>query len=129
MEDTLVLIKPDGVRRKMVGQIIAAIESRGFTIKSLYQKHLKTSEATALYKEHQGKWHFARNIKHIISGPSVVIHIQGENALSGCRALVEGIRKANEDVINLPRNLAHATSETNKAQMELEAVGCITPDD
>ena len=124
MEDTLVLIKPDSVRRKMVGQIIAAIESRGFTIKTLFQKQLKTSEATALYKEHQRKWHFTRNIKHITSGPSVVIHIQGENALSRCRSLVEEIRKANEDVISLPRNLVHATSEVEKVQIELEAVGC-----
>lgn len=127
MEDTLVLIKPDGVRRKMAGQIITALESQGFTIKSLYQKHLKTSEATELYKEHQGKWHFPRNIKHITSGPSIVIHIQGEDVVEKCRTLVERIREANEDVIKLPRNLVHATSDVKKAQQELIAVGCIQP--
>ena len=55
-QNTLVLIKPDGVRRRMIGQIIGAVESRGLSILHLQQKNLSISEATSLYKEHKGKW-------------------------------------------------------------------------
>lgn len=123
-QDTLVLIKPDGVRRRMVGQIVGAIESLGLTIKQLVQKTLSTSQASSLYREHQGKWHFARNIKHVTSGPVVVIHIHGHEAISKCRTVVEGIREAHQDVIKLPRNIVHATSDPEKAGEELESVGC-----
>ena len=123
-ENTLVLIKPDGVRRRMVGQIIGAIESRGLSILYLQQKILSVDEATALYREHIGKWHFARNIKHITSGPVVVIHVQGEDALTRCRAMVKEMREAYKDVIKLPKNIVHSTSSPEKAQEELESVGC-----
>jgi len=123
-ENSLVLIKPDGVRRRMVGQVIGAIESRGLKILYLQQKTLSISEATSLYQEHIGKWHFARNIKHITSGPVVVIHVQGDDALARCRAMVKEMREANKDVIKLPKNIVHSTSSPEKTQEELESVGC-----
>ena len=123
-QNTLVLIKPDGVRRRMIGQIVGAIESRSLSILHLQQRTLSTAEAELLYLEHKGKWHFARNIKHVISGPVVVIHVCGEEALSRCRQLVESIREAHKDVIKLPKNIAHATSDLDKAENELGAVGC-----
>jgi nucleoside-diphosphate kinase len=123
-QNTLVLIKPDGVRKRMIGQIIGAIESLGLTIKYLQQKKLSTSEAELLYKEHKGKWHFSRNIKHVTSGPVVTIHVSGEEATTKCRQMVEGIREAHKDVIKLPKNIAHATSDPDNANEELESVGC-----
>ena len=123
-QNTLVLIKPDGVRRRMVGQIIGAIESRGLSILYLQQKILSTSEATSLYEEHKGKWHFARNIKHVTSGPVVVIHIRGDDALARCRSVVKEIREAHKDVSKLPKNIVHATSYIEKVQNELGSVGC-----
>lgn len=122
-QNTLVLIKPDGVRRKMVGQILTAIESRGLDILHLQQKRLTETQATDLYKEHKGKWHFSRNIKHIISGPVITIEVQGDSAVTRCRHIVEQIREANRDVIQLPKNLVHATSEPDKAHEELLSVG------
>lgn len=124
-QDTLVLIKPDGVRRRMIGQIVGAIESLGLKILRLQQKTLSTAEAESLYKEHQGKWHFNRNIKHVISGPVIVIHIRGEDALIRCRQMVEGVREAHKDVIKLPKNIVHATSDPDKAAEELESLGCL----
>ena len=103
-QNTLVLIKPDGVRRRMIGQIIGAIESRGLLILHLQQKNLCISEATSLYKEHKGKWHFVRNIKHVTSGPVVIIHVRGDDALDRCRSVVKEIREAHKDVIKLPKN-------------------------
>lgn len=123
-QDTLILIKPDGVRRRMIGQIIGAIESRGLSILHLQQKNLSISEATSLYKEHKGKWHFTRNIKHITSGLVVVMHVRGDDALARCRSIVKEIREAHKDVIKLPKNIVHSTSDLEKSQEELESVGC-----
>lgn len=123
-QNTLVLIKPDGVRRRMVGQIVGAIESLGLKILYLQQRTLSTAEAELLYREHKGKFHFARNIKHVTSGPVIVIHIRGEEALIRCRQLVESVRDAHKDVIKLPKNIVHATSDLDKAEEELESVGC-----
>jgi nucleoside-diphosphate kinase len=123
-QSALVLIKPDGVRRKMVGQIVGAIESLGFSIVHLEQKRLSINEATSLYEEHKGKWHFARNIKHITSGPVVVMHIRGEDAIARCRQMVTGIRDAHKEVIKLPKNIVHSTSDPERSEKELESVGC-----
>ncbi len=121
-QDTLVLIKPDGVRRRMIGQIITAIESRGLAIQHLELIKLNTEQAENLYSEHKGKWHFSRNIKHITSGLVVVIKVHGNDAVNRCRSVIESYREANEDIINLPRNLVHATAEPSKAEDELNAV-------
>jgi len=121
---TLVLIKPDGVNRRMVGQIITAIESRGLSIKHLALTKLSTAQAESLYCEHKGKWHFSRNIKHITSGPVVIIQVDGNDAINRCRSLIESHREANKDVINLPRNLVHATSDESKADHELASLIC-----
>lgn len=124
IQNTLVLIKPDGVRRRMIGQIVGAIESLGLSILYLQQRNLSISEATSLYKEHKGKWHFTRNIKHVTSGPVIVIHIHGEESIIRCRQMAEGLREAHKDVIKLPRNIVHATCDPERAKEELESVGC-----
>jgi len=121
-QDTLVLIKPDAVRRRMIGQIITAIESRGLMIVKLEQKTLTEDAATALYQEHQGKWHFQRNIRHVTSGSSVAIHVQGKDAVTRCRDMVETFRQSHKDMIKLPANLVHATSDPDRASKELAAV-------
>ncbi|MHA2281552.1 MAG: nucleoside-diphosphate kinase [Promethearchaeota archaeon] len=113
------------MRRRMIGQVTSAIENLGLSILHLVQKILNEDEATALYKEHIGKWHFNRNIRHIISGPCVVIHVQGTDAFIKCREMVKTYREAHSDLIKLPANLVHATSDENKALEELKAVGCL----
>lgn len=122
IEQTLVLIKPDSVRRRMVGQIITAIEHLGLCIQELHKKELSRDEAESLYREHMGKWHFNRNIRHITSGPVVVVHVRGEEALKKCRNLVETFREAHKDLIRLPENLVHATSDAEKVEQELLSV-------
>lgn len=123
MNKTLVMIKPDCVQRHMVGVVVTAIESSGLTIAKLQQKTLSKKEASNLYQEHKGKWHFSRNITHVTSGPVVVMQVEGENAVERCRTLVENFRQAHSDVIVLPRNLLHATSDSSRSEREINAVG------
>ncbi len=124
-QDTLVLIKPDAFRRRMAGQIITSVENLGLTIKTLIHKTLTEEEARELYAEHNGKWHFPRNIRHITSGPCVVIHVNGDDSVTRCRQMVETFRDSYKDVIRLPANLVHATSDFDRTNYELEAVGCL----
>lgn len=122
MQDTLVLIKPDAVRRRMIGQIITAIENLGLSIVELNQEILTENAATILYKEHRGKWHFKRNISHITSGPSIVMHVHGTDAVKRCRDMVEIFQQSHSDLIKLPANLVHATSNIEQVPEELAAV-------
>jgi len=121
-QDTLILIKPDAVRRRMVGQIITAVENLGLLIVNMKHQTLTESSASALYKDHKGKWHFKRNILHVISGPSVSLHVNGTDAVKKCRDMVETFRQSHKDLIKLPENLVHATSDIDKAQEEINAV-------
>lgn len=126
-QKTLVLIKPDGVHRRMTGQVITAIETLGLEIQRLELKRLNVVEAEALYAEHKGKWHFKRNIKHILSGPCVAIKVSGKNALELCRTMVKSCRQANEDVIKLPANLIHASSNKDNVLKELMSLKFDSP--
>lgn len=123
MEKTLVMIKPDCVERRMIGSVVLAIETRGLHISQMHMKKLSREEACQLYAEHKGKWHFDRNIRHVTSGPVVIMEVMGHNVGRRCRDIVEQFRDSHKDVIELPKNLVHATSEAEKAEEELSAVG------
>lgn len=123
MQKTLVLIKPDCVQRHMVGSIVLAIESIGLEISQLQMKTLSREEACSLYAEHKGKWHFERNIRHVTSGPAIIIEVEGNGAVCRCREIVETFRRCHKDLVELPRNLVHATSEPDRVEEELLAVG------
>ncbi len=125
-ENTLVLIKPDGVQRKLAGSVITSIESQGLSIKDLQLRTISEDEAVSLYSEHKGKWHFNRNIQHITSGPAIIIRVEGKDAINRCRQIVESFREAHKDVIKLPKNLVHATSSSKRVSEELESVGLLS---
>lgn len=127
MEKTLVLIKPDCLHRKMAGLVITLLESSGLNISYLCQRFLTLLEAEQLYAEHRGRWFFDRNIKHVMSGEVIIVRVEGDNAVNTCRGVIERFRAAHKDVIKLPRNLVHATSELEKASGELIAVGITEP--
>ena len=122
MEKTLVMVKPDGVELKLVGLVVSEIEYTDLKISRMTCKTLSKTEAEALYAEHKGKDFFARNIEHITSGPAVIIEVAGDEAVPKCREIVEEFRRRYVNVIELPKNIAHATSDPTKASEELDAV-------
>jgi len=72
-EQTLVFIKPDGVKRKLVGEIIARFESKGLEIKSMRMMTLSADLADQHYAEHVKKGFYPRLKEFILSGPIVVL--------------------------------------------------------
>ena len=125
MNRTLVMIKPDCIERRMAGNVIGAIESQALDIIQMEQIHLTHEQANKLYKEHIGQYYFDRNIKHVTSGPVIIMEVEGSQALTKCRELVTTFRDAHRDtgIVRNPRNLLHSTSDPSKVDEELTAVG------
>lgn len=84
-ERTFVAIKPDGVKRGLIGRIIRKIEDKGFKIVALKMLQVSDELAAKHYEEHVGKPFYNGLIKFITSGPVVAMVLQGENAISSVR--------------------------------------------
>ncbi|MBC2852083.1 nucleoside-diphosphate kinase [Cetobacterium sp. 8H] len=81
MEKTLLIIKPDAVERKLIGSIIQRIEKKGLVIKALKMEKITLEKAEKHYKIHKGKDFYNDLIEFIISGPVVLVVIEGENCI------------------------------------------------
>jgi nucleoside-diphosphate kinase len=88
VERTLVLVKPDAVERRLIGEIIARIERKGLTIAALELRTLDSSTAKQHYGEHEGKPFFNELVDFITSGPLVAMVVEGEQAVTAVRTLM-----------------------------------------
>lgn len=86
-ERTLVLIKPDGVKRQLVGEIIRRIEAKGYRIVALHQRDASAEELAQHYAEHEGKPFYQPLVDFMSSGPVVAIIAEGHGVIEGFRSL------------------------------------------
>lgn len=94
-ERTLVLIKPDGVARGLIGQILGRIESKGFRIVALDLRVVPAEVAQAHYAEHADKPFFGDLVDFITGGPLVAAVIEGPSAISSWRTMMGATNPAN----------------------------------
>ncbi|CAN5215877.1 nucleoside-diphosphate kinase [soil metagenome] len=87
LERTLILIKPDGVRRGLAGEVITRIERKGLAIVALELRTLDRDTAQTHYAEHDGKPFFTDLVEFITSGPLVALVAEGPRAISAFRQL------------------------------------------
>jgi nucleoside-diphosphate kinase len=87
-EDTLIVVKPDGVRRGLVGEIVRRFETKGFTVKRLQMLTMTKSQAEAFYSVHRDKPFFAELVAFITSGPVVGAILSGRDAVETVRRMV-----------------------------------------
>ena len=87
IEKTLVLVKPDGVARGLVGEVIARIEAKGYTIVSLRMLQADRALLEKHYAEHQGKPFFEPLVEFMMSGPIVALVAEGNRVIEGFRSL------------------------------------------
>lgn len=87
-ESTLLIIKPDGVRRRLIGEVLRRVEEAGLTIDELRLETIDRAMAEEQYGEHREKPFFAELVEFITSGPVVVARVSGENAISVWRDLM-----------------------------------------
>ena len=124
---TLLLIKPDGVKRGLIGEIIQRIEQKGLKIIEL--KIMSVDERTAgrLYAEHARKQFFNSLVDYIMSGPVVAMVLEGKNVISIVRGMVGATdpSKAMKGTIrgdfasSVTQNTVHASDSLESAKREI----------
>jgi nucleoside-diphosphate kinase len=86
-ERTLVLVKPDGVRRGLSGEILRRIETKGYTLRAVELKNATTELLAAHYAEHEGKPFYGPLVEFMMSGPVLAVVAEGEGVIPGFRSL------------------------------------------
>jgi nucleoside-diphosphate kinase len=86
-EKTLILVKPDGVRRGLVGEVISRVENKGYKVTNLRMLTADRALLTRHYEEHQGKPFFEPLLEFMSSGPIVAMIAEGEQVITGFRKL------------------------------------------
>lgn len=128
MERTLVLIKPDAVRRRLAGEIIRRIEGRGFDIVAMKMLTPSRELAEEHYAVHRGKDFYEPTVEFLMSGPLVAMVIQGENAIALLRNMM-GATKPLEAApgtirgdltISTCQNLIHGSDSPETAATEIK---------
>lgn len=126
MEQTLVLIKPDGVARGLTGEIINRIERRGLQVVALKMMILSRQMAEQHYSEHQGKPFFNGLIEFITSSPLVVMIVEGENAVLVVRTMMGATNPVNaapgtirgDFALMMGENVIHGSDSVASAERE-----------
>ncbi len=127
-ERTLVLIKPDGVERAVVGDIIGRIERKGLKLAALQLVDVSTDTAAQHYAEHEGKPFYGSLLDFITSGPVVAAVVEGPRAITAFRQLAGGtdpVEKATPGTIRgdfgleVERNLVHGSDSQESAAREI----------
>lgn len=123
------LIKPDGVERRVVGEILSRVERKGLTVAALELKHVDETLARAHYAEHESKPFFGSLLEFITSGPVVAAILEGPRAVAAFRQLAGGtdpVEKATPGTIRgdfgleTQFNLVHGSDSTESAAREIE---------
>ncbi len=128
MEKTFLMVKPDGVSRGLVGEVISRIERKGLQIVSLKLMRIDTELAKNHYGEHKGKPFFSELISFITSGPVVAMVVQGDRAIGAVRNIV-GATDPNaaspgsirgDYGLEVGENLVHASDSPKAAEREIQ---------
>ena len=89
VEQTFVIIKPEAVERKLIGEILGRFERKGLEVKRLAVTEIQKETAEEHYAHHQDKSFFPQLIEAITSGPVVLVVLEGDNAIEQVRTLIE----------------------------------------
>jgi len=127
MEETLVLVKGDGVRRKLVGEIIRRIEAKGLNLGDIQLMDVNRELAKEHYAEHREKPFFDELVDFITATPVVAMRVRGEGAIRVMRSLVGATNPAEaapgtirgDFALSMPDNLVHGSDSPESAQREL----------
>ena len=126
-EKTLLLIKPEGVMRGLIGEVIARVEKKGLNIAAIKLVKMTKSQSESLYSMHKTKDFFPILIDHMTSSPIIAMVIEGPNVLSIIRAIIgatdpkdasPGTIRA-EFALNKTQNIVHASDSSENATREI----------
>jgi len=126
LEQTLAIVKPDGVARKLTGEILRRIENNGLRVKALKMVHLTRREAEGFYDVHRDRPFFASLTTFMSEGPVVIMILEGENAIQTWRNLMGATDPARADAgtirrefgLSIERNTTHGSDGPGTAAFE-----------
>lgn len=127
IERTLIIVKPDGVQRALVGQVIARFESRGLRIAGLKLMRISRALAEEHYAEHRGKPFYEGTVNYMTSAPVVVMALEGPDAIAAARATMGATNPLNAQPgtiradfgLNISRNIVHGSDKPETAEREI----------
>ncbi len=127
MERTLCIIKPDAVKKNVIGEIVAMITDRGFRILGLKMRHLAQRDAEAFYAVHKERPFYGELVEFMTSGPVVTIALEKENAVADYRALIGATNPAEAEegtvrkkyASSVGENAVHGSDSVENGQIEV----------
>jgi nucleoside-diphosphate kinase len=127
VEQTLILIKPDAVRRALSGEILGRIEARGFIVRAGKLLTVDRELADRHYAEHREKPFFGELVEFITSGPTWALVVEGEGAIATMRKTIGATNPANAEpgtirgdlAMSMPDNLVHGSDSPESAAREV----------
>ncbi|MCE4620311.1 MAG: nucleoside-diphosphate kinase [Desulfurococcales archaeon] len=130
VERTLVLVKPDGVKRGLIGEVISRFERKGLKIKALKMVWLDKSKAEEFYSVHKDKPFFNSLVEFITSGPIVAMVLEGDSAISVVRLMIGATdgRKAapgtirGDFALDIQDNVVHASDSEESFRREFSVL-------
>jgi nucleoside-diphosphate kinase len=127
VERTLILIKPDAVRRHLAGDILSRIERRGFVVRAGKLVTADRALGETHYAEHREKPFFGELVDFITSGPTWALVVEGEGAIATMRKTIGATNPANAEAgtirgdlaMSMPDNLVHGSDSPESAEREV----------
>jgi nucleoside-diphosphate kinase len=127
LERTLVLVKPDAMRRALAGEILARLERRGLELRAARILTVDRSIAEEHYAEHTEKPFFGELVDFITSGPTLAVVVEGEGAINVVRTTIGATNPANaapgtirgDLSLSMPDNLVHGSDSPESAEREI----------
>ena len=127
MERTLVIIKPDGVKRRLVGEIVRRFENRGFRIVAMKMVDVSLDLAKRHYAVHEGKPFYEGLLEFIISGPCVVMVLEADDAIALVRQMMGSLNPSEatpgtirgDFTTGVRQNLVHGADSPESAASEI----------
>ena len=127
MERTLAIIKPDGVKRGLIGEIMSRFEKRGLKITCLRMTWLPEEKTQQLYAPHKGKVFYQPLVDYMMSGPVVAIALEGKSAIKIVRNMIGALRPEEsmpgsirgDYAVDMRHNVIHGSDSVESAAREL----------
>ncbi|KAE8038560.1 hypothetical protein FH972_011058 [Carpinus fangiana] len=127
MEQTFIMIKPDGVQRGLVSEIMGRFEKKGFFMKGLKLQSVERSFAEKHYADLSSKPFFSGLVDYIISGPVVAMIWEGKNVVTTCRKIIGATNPSDaapgtirgDFAVEIGRNVVHGSDSVESARKEI----------
>jgi nucleoside-diphosphate kinase len=127
MQQTLILVKPDGVKRKLVGEVIGRIERKNFEVREMKLMTVSRDLAEQHYGEHKDKPFFGDLVEFITSGPLVAMRVEGDGVIKVMRNIMGATNPAEaapgtirgDLALTIDENVVHGSDSPESAEREL----------